>query len=313
MTTNTFLTPSVIARQALATLYESTIMLPLVYTDLTQEFAQAKIGDTLNVRKPAVFTVNLFDRVVGIVPQNATEGSVPVVLDKIPDVSFTVTDEDMSLKIEDFDTQLLTPAMEAIAQHVDTAIINVVQDNVTHEAGNGSEATTLGQTWDKPEVLIEAGRLLDTYKVPTTERYAVVGVTTKARWLNTDLVKQANLSGTTEALRAGSIGADLFGFEVFRTTNVAPPAASPTSGQPTTEVGIAFHRTAVAFASAPLEVPPGANVGQIAVESYKGISIRVAYGYDIKYKQTVVSLDMLYGLKVLDPNRAALIKGADAS
>ncbi|NKZ84720.1 hypothetical protein GS982_21290 [Rhodococcus hoagii] len=52
---NTLLTPDLIARQALATLYESMVMLPLVYTDLSTEFTTQKIGDTVNVRKPAVF------------------------------------------------------------------------------------------------------------------------------------------------------------------------------------------------------------------------------------------------------------------
>ena len=288
-------------------------MLPLVFTDLSQEFRTAKVGNTINIRKPATFTVNMFDRANGIQPQNVVEGEVPVVLDKIPDVSFVVTDEDMSLKIDDFDNRLLTPAMEAIAQHIDAAIIAKFVADVTQVAGTHASATADGQTWDKPEVLIEAGRLLDLYSVPTSQREAVVGVTTKAKWLNTELLKRADHSGSTEALRAGSIGRDLFGFEAFRTTNVPQPAANPTVGDPTTEVGVAFHQSAMAFASAPLEMPAGANVGQVAVETYKGISLRVAYGWDIKYKQTVVSIDMLYGLKTLDKNRAALLKGPDES
>lgn len=309
---NTLLTPSVIAEQALATLYETTIMLPLVYTDLTQEFASAKIGDTVNVRKPAVFEAQLFNRANGIQPQNATEENIPVTLNRIPDVSFVVTDEDMTLKIDDFDERLLTPAMEAIAQHIDTALILQGQADFTQEAGTHADAAARGETWDKPEVLIEAGRILDTHSVPVSDRYTVAGVTQKARWLNTELLKHADKSGSTEALRAGSIGADLFGFEAYRSANVPAPSPTPTTGQPTTEVGLAFHRTALAFASAPLEVPAGANQGQVAVASYRGLSIRVAYGWDIKYKQTVVSLDMLYGLKTLDANRGVLLKGADA-
>lgn len=308
---NTFLTPSVIAQQALATLYESTIMLPLVYTDLSQEFATAKIGDTVNVRKPAVFEAKLFNRGTGIEVQNATEESIPVVLNRIPDVSFTVTDEDMSLDIDDFDTQLLSPAIEAIAQHVDIAIIQALQAGVTQEAGTHADAATLGQTWDKPEVLIEAGRLLDTRSVPVTDRFAVAGVTTKARWLNTDLLKHAEKSGSTEALRQGSLGRELFGFEAYRTANIAQPNPAG-AGDPTTEVSLAFHRTALAFASAPLEIPAGANQGQVAVANFRGLSMRVAYGWDIKYKQTTISVDMLYGTKVLDANRAVLLKGADA-
>jgi hypothetical protein len=295
---NTLLTPSVLARQSLASLYETTQMLPLVYTDVSSAFTTAKIGDTVNVRKPAVFTANLFDRAVGIVPQNATEGSIPVKLDKIADVSFTVTTEELTLKISDFAEQFLDPAMEAIAQHVDKAIL-ALRTDVVQKAG-----LTAPYEWSKPEVLIEAGRLLDIQKVPTQDRYAVVGPTTKAQWLNSEILKHADKSGSTAALRQGSIGRDVFGFQAFQTQNVGQPTA--TSGQPSTEQGLAFHKTAFAFASAPLEVAPGSNA---SVVSYKGINIRVAYDYDIKYKQTVVSLDTLYGVKTLDPNRAVLLTG----
>lgn len=310
---NSFLTPSEIADQALASLYESPVMLPLVYTDLTQEFGTRKFGDTINMRKPATFTVKEFDRAVGIQPQDVTEGSVPVTLNKIPDVSFVVTDEDMTLKIDEFDERLLTPAVEAISEHIEVALIKNAASTVTQVAGFGTEADALGQTWDKPEVLIEAKRLLDAKKVPMPRRRAVVGPTTSARWLNTDLLKTADKSGSTDALRAGSLGRSLFGFEAFQSTNVPAPAGSPAAGAPTTEVGVAFHESAFAFASASLEIPAGANVGQVAVRSYKGLTLRVAYGWDIKFKQTVVSIDMLYGIKTLYADRAVLLKGPDAA
>lgn len=305
---NTLLSTTAIAQQALATLYESTFLGPLVYTDYGTELATRKQGDTINIRKPATFTAQKFDRAQGIQLQDATEGSVPVKLDNIADVSFAVTDEDMSLKIEDFDQQLLSPALEAIAQHVDLAVLSL-RDQVTQVAGTHPDAVADGQTWDKPEVLIEAKRQLDLRSVPQRDRYAVVGPTMASKWLNTELLKTANKSGSTEALREGSIGRNLFGFDAFQTGLVGQPASNPAVGQPTTEVGLAFHRSALALASAPLEVPSGANQGQVAVQSYRGLSVRVAYGWDIKYKQTVVSVDFLYGVKLLDANRAVLLKG----
>lgn len=302
---NAFLTPDVVARYALATLYENTVMLPLVYTDYSIEFGGTqKVGDTVNVRKPASFTANEFDRTAGITIQNANEGSFAVKLDKIADVSFAVTSEELTLDIEDFDEQLLAPATEALSQKIDRDLIGLGA-GITQAAGEGS-----GFEWNKPEVLIEAGRLLDIHNVPTGMRHAVTGPTTRANWLNSDLLKHADQSGTTEALRQGSIGRNLFGFDAYMTQNVGQPAGTPATGDPTTEVGLAFHPTAFSFVSAPLAVPPNANA---AVQSYKGLSIRVAQQYDINKKQTVVSLDVLYGVQVVDPNRAVLLKGADAA
>lgn len=307
---NTFLTVKEIADEALATLYENTILKSLVHTDLTSEFTAKKVGNTIDIRKPAVFTANRFNRATGIVLQDATESSIPVVLDKISDVSVPVTDEDMSMKIEDFGVQILTPAMEAIAQDVDLELFKL-RAGISQVAGTHASAVADGQTWDQPEVLIEAGRLLDSWAVPVQERYAVVGSTTKAKWLNAELLKHADKSGSTLALRNGSLGNDLFGFNAYQTGNVGQPKApgAQVAGDPTTEIGLAFHSSAFAFASAPLQIPAGANVGQVAVSTYKGLSLRVAYGWDINKKQSVVSVDMLFGTKLLDANRAVLLKG----
>jgi hypothetical protein len=301
---NTLLTPTLIARQALATLYESLVMVPLVYTDISTEFTSQKPGNTINVRKPAVFTANMFDRASGISLQNATESAIPVTLDNVADVSFAVTSEELTLDIVDFDTQLLTPAMMALAEKIDQDIL-ALKGDITAKAGLSTQA---GFEWSKPEVLIEAGRQLDIAKVPSDGRNAVTGPSTKANWLNSQTVKYFMNSGSTDALRKASIGENLFGFDAYQTQNVGQPAASPTTGQPTTEVGVAFHNTAFCFASAPLEIAPGSFA---AVESFKGLSIRVAYQYDINKKQTIVSLDTLYGTKTLDPNRAVLLKGDD--
>jgi hypothetical protein len=314
--TNTFLSATAIAEQALATLYESTLIAPLVYTDYGSELATKKQGDTINIRKPATFEAQLFNRANGIQLQDATEGSVPVVLDRIADVSFGVTDEDMTLKIDDFDDRLLAPALEAIAQHVDIAVLSL-RDGVSQVAGThlGAEGDDehAPQTWDRPEVLIEAKRILDINKVPQRERVAITGPTTASKWLNTELLKRADQSGTTEALREASLGRNLFGFDTYQTGNVGQPkpTGAQIAGDPTTEVGLAFHRSALALASAPLEVPTAANQGQVSVQTYKGLSVRVSYGWDIRYKQTVCSVDFLYGVKLLDPKRAVLLKGAN--
>ncbi|MGJ4094726.1 P22 phage major capsid protein family protein [Corynebacterium macclintockiae] len=296
-----FLTADIIAKQALATLHESLVVKPLIHTDLTKEFSKAKVGDTINIRKPAVFESKKFNRAKGIEVQAANEESIPVKLDQFDDVSFQVTAEELALDIEDFDAQLLTPAMQAISGGIDVALLGLA-DKV--KATVGTEA---GFEHNKPESLIQAGAILDANKVPQEDRYALVGPATKAHWLNTPILKQADQSGSTEALRRASLGSNVFGFDTYMTSNIKAPAA-PQAGDPSTEVGLAFHKSAFAFTSAPLEVPAGA-AGH--VETYDGISVRVVMQYDISKKATTVSVDTLYGVSLLDPKRAVLIKGAD--
>lgn len=298
---NVFLTPELIAQRALANLYPSLVMVPLVYTDVSSQFSAQKIGNTINIRKPTTFTAEEFDDTSGITIQSANESAIPVTLDTIADVSFAVTTEQLTLDIVNFDEQLLTPACMALAEKVDQDILSL-RSNISNTVG-----TTTSYTWDTPEVLIDAGRVLDQANLPSSARHTIIGPATKAKWLNSQDLKYVMNSGSNEDLRAGSLGASLFGSDIFVTTNIASPPADTAAGLPTTEVGVMFHETAFCFASAPLELAPGSFA---SVQTYNGLSIRVAYAYDINHKKFICSLDTLYGVKTLDPNRACLLQGA---
>jgi len=71
---------------------------------------------------------------------------------------------------------------------------------------------------------------------------------------------------------------------------------------------LAFHRNAFALVTRPLAPPLGGNV-RSTVMSYNGIGLRVSIGYDLQYKQDVVSIDLLYGVKTLDPELAVRLLG----
>ncbi|MEV4749069.1 P22 phage major capsid protein family protein [Streptosporangium sp. NPDC049248] len=309
---NTFLTPQVIARAALATLYETTVMAMLVHRDYEEEFA-ARIGDTVNVRKPATFTAHEYVRANGIQIQNAQETSIPVTLNHFADVSFAVTTEELTLKIEDFGTQLLNPAMEAISQKIDRDIL-ALRDDVLQEVGvTGQFASNPPGAnvfpYGNPRTAIDARRVLNQRNVPAADRYLVVGPEIEAKWLGDELFHRADARGDTDGLREANLGRRIFGFDGYQTQNINVPAQ--TSGNSTTEVGVAFHRTAFALVTRPLVLPQGA--ANAAVASYKGFGLRVVMDYDIDKKQDVVSIDCLYGTKTLDANRAVLVKGADVA
>lgn len=297
---NTFLTPDVIATRALATLYETCVMAQLVHRDYESDF-QGRVGDTITVRKPATFTANEFDRGTGIVPQNATETGFPLVLNHFPDVSFTVTTEQLTLEIEDFGEQLLDPAMEAMAQKIDRDVL-ALRDDVTTVVG-GVAANSAGEDyngydgaypWSDSRVLIEAGAELDMNSVPLMDRRVVVGPVTKSRWAAERTWRHADARGDTEGLREAAFGPRVSGFTPYMTQNVAQP-----------EEGVAFHKTAFALVTRTLEIPPGAQ--DASIMNYNGFALRVVYAYDLKYKQTTVSVDTLYGTKTLDADRAVLI------
>jgi hypothetical protein len=105
---NDLITPSLIARVGLATLYNTTVLAGLVWRDFDEGFT-GKQGDTITIRRPAVFEAYDFNRATGIVLQDIEEDGVPLKLDHLADVSFPVTSEELTLNIDDFSARLLTP------------------------------------------------------------------------------------------------------------------------------------------------------------------------------------------------------------
>jgi hypothetical protein len=291
-TTNTFITPSVLARTALATLYNSTVMLPLVTRDYDEAFRGAAVGDTVKVIKPPTLTANTYSQAVGIVPQNVTASSVDVKMDAILDVSVELTSLEQTLNLQDLQRDVLAPAMEAIAQAIDIKILGLRSDitsSVTATAYNVS--TNPHPTYD----LIVAGRKLTVAKVPLLSRYAVADPYLSSAWrldqLSHDAEKRAD-GGT--ALRDAEIGR-IHNFETYE------------SNQITDFKGVAFHPSAFSFVTRPLELPKGAAYA--AVETYKGLSVRVVWDYNVAYKKDVLSIDILCGVKTMDATRATLING----
>jgi hypothetical protein len=310
---NIFLTPSIIAKQALATLYETCVMAQLVHRDYEEEFV-ARVGETITVRKPAVFEAKEFSRSRGIEIQNAAEDNVAITLNHFADVSFAVTSEELTLHIEDFGTQLLNPAMEAISQKIDKDIL-LLRGDISQRVGV-PDAVVAGVTgkvihpYSDPKTAIDARRVLNQRNVPAADRQLVIGPEMEALWLSDPLFHQVDTSGTTDGLREASLGRRVFGHSAYQTQNIEAPAEAPASGEPNTEIGVAFHRTAFALVTRPLVLPQGA--ANAAVESYKGFGVRVVMDYDIKAKQDIVSVDCLYGVKTLDEARAVLIHGVAA-
>lgn len=285
---NQLLTVDVIAREAIATLYEQTVMAGLVHRDYEGDFT-GNSGDTITIRKPAVFTVNEFNRQTGIVLQDATEGSTSLTLNKIPDVSFAVTSEDWSMRITDFSEQFLTPAMEAISQYTDRLVLGLRAD-ITQAVAYNPTAPNVS------DVLIDAGKVLHDASVPTTMRRAVADTTLTALFQKDPLFVQADQVGDDgTALREASIGRKR-GFDNYMSQNVKDG------------VSLAFRREAFALVTRTLPLPRGIGAGQGSVVTYKGLGLRVIYGYDMSKKQDIVSIDCLMGVKTLDPKRAVLIR-----
>lgn len=282
---NNFLTPDIIAREALMVLRNNAVMANLVHRDYADEFA-AKVGDTITIRKPATFTANEFDGEIDV--QDATENGVEVKMDKHLDVSFSVTSAQMALDIEDFSKQLLVPAMQAFTQKIDAYLLAKAKAITQNVPASGVVQNDI----------VDARAYLTKNAAPLTDRRFVAGSTFEANMLKTDLFVSAEKVGDEgTALREASIGRK-FGMDFYVDQNADTANIE----------GVAFHKNAFALVTRPLALPNGA--GKAAIVNYDGLGLRVVYDYDINTKTDVISIDILCGVATLDEKLAAKITAA---
>lgn len=280
---NTFLTPNIIAREALMVLRNNAVMANLVHRDYSDEFANG-VGDTITIRKPASFEAKEFSGSIEV--QDANETGVPVKMDKLLDVSFAVTAKQLAMDIKEFSAQLLVPAMQAFADKVDKYLLGLKDD-----VDNSVPATDVAQ-----DDVVDARAYLTKAAAPLADRRFVYGSDMETKLLKTDLFVSAEKVGDEgTALREASLGRK-FGMDFYVDQNADAVGIA----------GMAFHKNAFALVTRPLPLPMGAEKAEIV--NYDGFGLRVVMGYDIEKKTDTISIDMLCGVKTLDPKLAAIIE-----
>ena len=118
MATNTNLTPTMITRKALMILHQKCNFLGAVNRQYDDRFAQsgAKIGQTLNVRMPAKYTVRTG---ATLTAQNHVERSTPLTADSQYGVDVSFTSVELTMDIDDFSERILEPGMAQLAAQIE--------------------------------------------------------------------------------------------------------------------------------------------------------------------------------------------------
>lgn len=218
---NEFLSVKNIARQALPRLIENLVFPNLVHKDYSDTFEVGK-GATIQVRKPVILTASEFNSGVGTSAQDVKETSVEVTLDKLATVDVEFGAIARATSVDDLNRLFIEPAAAALAEKINDDGLKEVK-NIPYAVG------TAGTTPSGLAAFADAAKTLDNNKVPVSMRRGVWNPDAMAAYRKAGDLVNVDKSGTTEALRRGSIG-NIFGIENYMSQGVVKTTANTGAG-----------------------------------------------------------------------------------
>lgn len=224
---NTLLTISQITNEALAVLENQLTFTKHVSREYDDQFARegAKIGQTVNVRKPARFEGR---RGATINVEGFTEDSVPVTLDTQYGCDVSFTTKELTLDIDSFSDRVLKPQIATVANMIDSDGLALYSDIYNHVGTPGTTPST-NLTY------LMAGVKLDNEAAPIDDlRCAVLNPLAQATINNANLSLQNPAKTISEQYMSGRMGRALgFKFEMdqnVKTHTVGTYAADVAGG-----------------------------------------------------------------------------------
>ncbi len=209
---NTNLTSTIIAKEALMILENECVMGRQVYRGYEGEFDKAPNGylpgSTINVRRPADFTVRT-GRTVSV--QDVVEGQIPVTVNTQIGIDFQFTTQELTQNIKVLSERVIRPAMVQLANQVDRDLTGLYSSVNSWVGTPGTNISTFAGLAKGPE-------RLDLMGVPTDARNAVLSPTDY--WAMAGGQTALYMQGVAnQAYRKGEIGV-VAGLETYMSQNL---------------------------------------------------------------------------------------------
>lgn len=287
--------PTIWARVAIGVLHRNAMMLRLA--DRNWEPMLAVMGDTVRIPKRGTLTVQNKTADTAITPQQPSGDKVEVVLDKHKVISFIVEDvaeaqssvKNMMGYVEDGTKQ--------IAKTMDTDLLSLYS-SIGASVGTGGAGIA---TSSEAQTVLDAKEKFDVREVGDS-RNLVISSAAETEFLKCNKFTEADKIGTAQHLRSGMTGR-IYGFDTFMDPRVVSTGVSPKSYH-----NIAFSPGGIALVTRPLALPPRSLGVQAAYYMQNGVGIRIVYGYNMNYMGVQVTMDILYGVKIVDDRLCLEVK-----
>jgi P22 coat protein - gene protein 5 len=239
MPTNQILTMTMFTRRLIQVWRNNIVFTQNVDRRYQAEFARsgAKIGDTVNIRLPARFTVQDGQT---LIPQNYSERSVPLTISfqKHTDVEFS--SREMTLSLEDWSKRIGEPEAIKLANAVD--VEGLAQ---YWRVYNSIISPAVSPTTSKWRAYLRAGALLDQESIPRDGQRSTVHEPVEGADLideNKGLFQSA--TQISEQYEAGEMGKSA-GFTWHMDQNVAVHTTGPRGGSPVTVGSVTSGATSI--------------------------------------------------------------------
>lgn len=219
---------------------------------------------------------------------NINETSVDVTVNHLYDAT-ELSDEELTLELENFGRQVLEPMAGAIAIGAEEQIASVM---------NGLTADILDVTaGNVEESILDAREQLTSARVPLANRWLAVSPSFATLVLGLENLSDASAAGTPSALRDAVIGR-YRGFNVVETPEI-------TDGE-----AVAYHQSGWVWGNRAPAVPNGA--ADASASTSQGVALRALRDFNPDILSDVVVLSTFAGAAQVDSDRAVKLTTASA-
>ena len=210
---NTNLTPTAVTREALRILHQKLNFVGTINRSYDSSFGNsgAKIGDSLKIRLPNVYTVRTG---AALSSQDIVESSVTLAVQTQKGVDTTWTSDDLTLDIDDFGSRILEPAMSVLAANIEADVMNCYKDVANNVTDVGATLATVD--------VMQASKILTDNLAPYDSR--CLNLNTQD---NLDLVEALagrynDQSKVAKNYREGRVASNTFGFSDIMENSMWP-------------------------------------------------------------------------------------------
>lgn len=214
------LTISQITQEALPVLQNKLIFSRAVNKEYSDEFARtgAKIGNTVNVRRPPRYTVSSGP---ALDLQDSIETYVPVTLTDQSHIDLGFTSADFTLSVDDFRARFLEPAMTQLANYIDFTAAQRVYQQVANHIGTPGNLASMSTAQQAATYILQAKQRLIEAGAPDDEQLAFLVNPSTQTYLVSLFTNLFNPAGTiSKQFTRGAMGDGVLGFNFAASANI---------------------------------------------------------------------------------------------